>query len=749
MKIADFYKRNGCRLIEIPKGSKAPTHVKQWQKAERSFDEIESLVDGERFNKAGWILSADWVVIDIDTHDPEKNGWAALEKLERETGCGSLTEAAEAVVESPSGGCHLYFRKPSEAKVRKSLKEYPGLDFLTGPGMQVITAGSEHDSHAGKVYGIFDQHERADLPASVLAIIVQEARPQEARPVDRPAFVEPPEPRSGDEFNQSDAGLQMLISEMQHRGYTFTHKGDYWEWTRPGKTSGNHFSGHLGKRSREGNYQLYCFSTADPYFPPAESISIFHAFAMLCHGGNHTSAAAALHDRGMGSEQASLGVDLSYFLGQSRNIEAEDDDDDEEFCRAMVPADGLLREVFDAYWESSYRRCAVLGLVTSIGIVQTAIGRKVQSWTGLSPNDYHLVLAPTASGKEGPLTFASKLFSAAGNAQYLMPEKFQSGNGLLAALAAQPSAIWFADEFGKVLASILDAKGKNPQARAIADALLVLYGKSSSRFNGSAYAAGKSHEIEAPHLSIVGVATGHTVFSEISQDQVLDGMLGRIAFWRVRERPEKNRDIDPDISDTIAGKLARWLAWSPGLGNLADLSSASLKPSILRLEPTPEARQRWQGHEDAIDTKMESERAIRSALWGRVAARSMKLAMVHRMARIGEPAAINEFNFPELEIEDINWGIKLANWSANLASDLVRETVKDAIGDRVAGEVYGILKALGGSATMSQVSKKMRRTDVPQIRAAVTELEQIGKVTITQEPKQGRGRPAIRLDLVD
>jgi hypothetical protein len=127
----------------------------------------------------------------------------------------------------------------------------------------------------------------------------------------------------------------------------------------------------------------------------------------------------------------------------------------------------------------------------------------------------------------------------------------------------------------------------------------------------------------------------------------------------------------------------------------------------------------------------------------------MKLAMVHRMARIGEPAAINEFNFPELEIEDINWGIKLANWSANLASDLVRETVKDAIGDRVAGEVYGILKALGGSATMSQVSKKMRRTDVPQIRAAVAELEQIGKVTITQELKQGRGRPAIRLDLVD
>ena len=737
MIVHDFYRRNNCRLIEIPKGSKAPIHAKKWQELSRAAEEIEAAES--RFNKFGWILGRDHLVIDVDTHDADKNGWQSLEQLERDLGLESLEMAAGAVVHSPSGGGHLYFAKPAEIEIRKVIAKYPGLDFISGPGKQVIAAGSEHDSHPGKLYEIDDCEELTQVPAILLEFLQS---PNE------PRFLAIPiqEPRSGDEFNTSEAGLQTLISEMQARGYTFKHRGDYYEWTRPGKTSGNNFSGHLGKRSKEGNYQVYCFSTADPYFPPNQSISIFHAFAMLAHGGNHTAAAAALHDRGMGSSQAGLSVDLSFFLGRSR--EEIDEQDDEEFARAMIPADGLLRDIFDAYWESSYRRCSVLGLVTSIAIVQTAIGRKVQSWTGLAPNDYHLVLAPTASGKEGPLTFASKLFAAAGHPEYLMPEKFQSGNGLLAALAAQPAAVWFADEFGHVLQSILDKKGKNPQAKAIADAMLVLYGKSSSRFNGSAYASGKAHEIEAPHLSIVGVSTGHTVFNEISEDQVLDGMLGRIAFWRVYERPEKNRDINPDIRPDAAQRLSRWLAWTPQMGNLSGLNIPGTSPHPMRLEPTAEARQRWEGHEDAIDERMAKERAIRSSLWGRVAARAMKLATVHRMARAAEPATVNPFMPIKIEIDDINWGIKLANWSANLACGLIRESVQDRIGDRTLGAVAEILQKLGGSATMTELRQAIRKADGPQIRAAVAELVAMGRAVQTSEmTKSGRGRPIERVTL--
>lgn len=745
IKIAEFYRTNACRLVEIRSGAKGPI-LKGWQDSKKSADDVEPLLDGVRFNKFGWVLDPSHLVVDVDMHDDAKNGFQSLERLQADLGCGSLFEAADTIVETPGGGLHLYFCKPADIKVRKSLPDvYPGLDFLSA-GSQVICAGSLHDA-SERQYRFAEGCglTLASVPIALLdriqddrqaGLSAQNEQPKERRadPVRHQAD------RAGDEFNTSATGLRIVRDAMATRGYAIRDKGDFCEWDRPGKQSGNHCSGHLGKVSKAGNYQVYCFSTADSVFPPCESISIFHAFAMLCHGGNHTAAAADLHDCGFAVEDASE-VDLSFFLGTARSAE-EDDSDDEAFAAGMVPAGGILREIFDAYWQTSYRRCAVMGLATSIAVAQTIFGRKVQSWTGLATNDYHLILAPTTSGKEGPLTFVNKLLSASQANELVMPERIQSGNGLLAALKKSPCGIWMCDEFGFVLASILDKKNRDTNAKAIAQNLLSLYGKSSSRFSGSAYAAGVSHEIEAPHLSVVGVSTGHTVFREIGEDQVMDGMLGRIAFWRVNERPEKNRDINPEIPAGIAERVCRWVEWHPYRGNMA---GESFDP--LRLAVTDEAKDRWESHEDAIDARMNAERAVRSAMWGRVAARSMKLAVVHRMSRC-DPAEINQFSQPTIEIEDINWGIKIANWCANLASDLIRETVPDKIGNDVANAVLKVLTDLGGSATMTQISRRNKRSDAAQIRAAVAELEAAGFVTVTTKQDRKAGRPSVLVERI-
>ena len=51
----------------------------------------------------------------------------------------------------------------------------------------------------------------------------------------------------------------------------------------------------------------------------------------------------------------------------------------------------------------------------------------------------------------------------------------------------------------------------------------------------------------------------------------------------------------------------------------------------------------------------------------------MKLALTHRAAR----STAQEFydDLPEIELEDMDWGIKMANWSTRLAHDMVREEV--------------------------------------------------------------------------
>jgi hypothetical protein len=173
------------------------------------------------------------------------------------------------------------------------------------------------------------------------------------------------------------------------------------------------------------------------------------------------------------------------------------------------------------------------------------------------------------------------------------------------------------------------------------------------------------------------------------------------------------------------------------------MSGESFDP--LRLAVTDEAKDRWESHEDAIDARMNAERAVRSAMWGRVAARSMKLAVVHRMSRC-DPAEINQFSQPMIEIEDINWGIKIANWCANLASDLIRETVPDKIGNDVANAVLKVLTDLGGSATMTQISRRNKRSDAAQIRAAVAELEAAGFVTVTTKQDRKAGRPSVLVE---
>jgi hypothetical protein len=721
-----FYRHHNLRLHEIPKGVKCPV-VKDWPNTTKTADDVDPLLDGERNNKYGWILDETHVVIDIDVHAEKANGFNALEELEAELGF-TLESVCGAIVETPSGGRHYYFTKPASVKFGKVFKDrYPGIDFINGHGKQVIAANSFHDTCEGR-YAMRGSGELLPVPESLVAHL------QAQRPPERPAAPFVTAERSGDEFNQSTRGLALIAGELVARGYTLRDRGDYHEWDRPGKTTGSKCSGHLGKRSKSGNYQLVCFTLSDPVFPSGESMSIFHAYAMLCHGGDHTAAASALHDRGFAVQDQS-DVDLSFFLGASRG--PDDDTDDERFCLGMVPPSGLLRDLFNAYWDSAFMRCGVMGLSTAIAISQTVIGRKVASWTGLAPNDYHLVLAGTASGKEGPLTFASNLMHRADGGGLMLPEKIQSGNGMLSAMAKNPCGLWMRDEFGYVLASILDKKNRDANAKAIAETMLSLYGKSNSRFSGSAYAGGSKHEIERPHLTVFGVSTGHTVFKEICEDQVMDGMLGRFTFWRVHDQAEINWDCQP-IPDSVVDLVRRWIEWEPKLGTIAEAMGETY-----RIMPTEEAETRWKSHLLKIHERRGKEAAIRSGMWGRTAARSMKLSIVHRLSRM-DPSEFNQFNLPMIEIEDINWGIKLANWSANLGCDLVRETVPDTIGGKVAHDVITILTTAGKPVKLSFVSGKMKRTDASQIRAAITTLEDAGQITTRTE--KTTGRPVVWLE---
>lgn len=354
----------------------------------------------------------------------------------------------------------------------------------------------------------------------------------------------------------------------------------------------------------------------------------------------------------------------------------EEDDSDVDFCLAMVPETGLLRQVYDHYWDLSMRPSPIMGLAVAISVMEVLLGRKVATHTDLRSNDYNLIIAQTASGKEACKSAITKLFDAAGASDLLLPADVQSGNGLITAIKHQPCCIWIGDEFGKVLQGILDKKGSQ-HLKNIGKHLLSLYGESSGRFLGAAHAAGSKNDIDQPHLVVLGLTTGSTLFVDnIKEQHVSDGLMNRISIWPVQHRPKRKRNyVTPKINQELVSLVSKWFSyvpateWNPA-GNLAEFN-----PTAVQMGITPEAQQRWEDHSFAIDEKMETESSQRSAMWGRTAARSLMLAMVHRCARLSEPIQVQTAS---LETEDVNWGIKLSNWLSRIACDLVEQNMHDA-----------------------------------------------------------------------
>jgi len=391
----------------------------------------------------------------------------------------------------------------------------------------------------------------------------------------------------------------------------------------------------------------------------------------------------------------------------------EDEDNESDFCEAMIPQEGLIRAVYEYYREVAYMPSPIFGLATSLSLCQTIFGRRIATHTGLRTNDYHVVLATTGSGKEACETTVTRILEAADPAlKTMMPADVQSGNGLINALCVHPLRIWVCDEFGKILQSVLDKKG-NQHLKNIGTHLLKLYGKSGGRYTGAAHSDKIRNAIVQPHLSVLGLATQGTVFASISADQLVDGLLGRIAFWPVMDRPEANEDLmDSDPSEHLTNWVKSWLEFQPG-GNLA-----SEYPQPVKLAISGEAKDRWNSHAREIRRRMDSESEVRAAVWARVAARSLKLALTHCAAQLGEAEHIAKV---KLEVADINWGVKLSNWLARIACGIVCQTMPD-LGLSKAKEA--LLRALAESDQVSsrQILRANRTLTQGDVAAAAESL---------------------------
>ena len=338
-------------------------------------------------------------------------------------------------------------------------------------------------------------------------------------------------------------------------------------------------------------------------------------------------------------------------------------------------------------------------------------------------------MAPTGAGKEACETTIIGLFEAAGY-DLTHPPDVQSGNGFLSMVAEKPCGIWVCDEFGKMLESLLE-KRANPHLRQIGTHLLKIYGKSGSVYGGAAHAAGAKHRITQPHLCLLGLTTPK-VFSTITADQVDDGLFGRLAFFVCQDRPKMQISIPEDPPDYLVGQVKKWIEWVPrSAGNLANDPA----PQVLAMDAT--SFDRWTEHSERIRDKMDSEGEMRAGVWCRTAARTMKLALTHRAARMRDDPGTIDWQFIRIEQEDIEWAILMSNFLTRTSCNLLLDDVVD---EQQSHAQRKILAALGSleEITHRKLCRRHEKITSAQFSAAAIALQVAGVIDIeTAIPSRG------------
>ena len=410
----------------------------------------------------------------------------------------------------------------------------------------------------------------------------------------------------------------------------------------------------------------------------------------------------------------------------------EDELTKDDYCTQMVPASGLLRDVYEFYRSNAIKFSPVFGLAGSVAFLEAITGQRVESPTGLRTNDYNLILAPTGSGKEAFQSCIATLLEAAGCPSLLVPEAVQSGNGLLNWMATNGNSFWVSDEFGKYLAAVLDKRG-NKHLQDVGSLLLSLYGKSAGIYTGAAHSSGAKNILVNPSLTVLASSTASTIFEVVDESCLHDGLLGRIAFWTLEDRPKRQRMRKTDPNAGLVQQVRQWVEWRPlGPGNIPD----NLPPAPKTLDWGFGAEDRWVVHAEEIDAKHEGESEAKAAIWARVAARSLKLAMVSRCSRIDQDPGSADWGRVQIELHDIDWGIQLSNWLARAACEAIQKRGVDKQVQRA----VALLQSALAKCEKVKVRDIVRRSNLT--KGDVAEAAKMLGLTHKRESPETGGPPA-------
>lgn len=393
--------------------------------------------------------------------------------------------------------------------------------------------------------------------------------------------------------------------------------------------------------------------------------------------------------------------------------------------------DGIVGDTIRWITDTAIKPQPELAMLNVLAALGAVFGRRYATPINTRTNLYTIGLAGTGSGKDHSRKQVKELLNRAGLANCVGGDRIKSGAGILTSLVKQPSQVMHLDEFGLVLQNLGNNKASSHLTEA-AKHILELYSTSGSSYNigQGANVDADASVIHAPNLCLFGTSTVEDYAAALTERSITSGQLNRFIIIRVKtDIPQRRFDVlHQDIPQNI---LDAWTRFRPTLEaggqKLPETSVTRPTPIIVNWDEVKSRIYMMQNYED--EKMREGQRA--SPLWNRYAENAIKIAMILAIAR--DPAR------PRMVPIDIEVGEAITRQSIEFSVKFSSEYIAESEHQRDCQSVYRAIQQEGGTCSMTEIARRVRKLDAKKRASALISLQDQGMIVVTTgEGDQGR-----------
>lgn len=413
--------------------------------------------------------------------------------------------------------------------------------------------------------------------------------------------------------------------------------------------------------------------------------------------------------------------------GTGEVIEAPDPDVC-ELPKLLANPPGLIGELADWICDTARRPQRSLAIGAAFTILGTLVGRQIAGPTGSGTHLYVVGLAPTGAGKDHAMQQILTAMSGVGASHFIGPGQFISMPAVINFLVRSPLSVCAMDEFGSFMKRIGSRKASSFEG-AISGIMRTAWGSSFKPMPTPEWAGKASEVIMAPAMSIYGVSTAEEFYGALEGGDTSNGVLNRLLVVETRKRPKdrsprlSSHELTPRLENSLKGVLNRG-----GPMVFGQLQIHDRAPPVHRVPWGPGAESAFTDLVEDVHRLCDGD-PMAQAFFARVAETAVRLATI---LAVGLDAAN-----PVVTLDTFAWARDFALWCARSLQRGGMEHIADSENQSTANAVRRAIREAGGRMKhrdlLRRLNHRVKNRDLHEVIKALAEAEHVGVEKVVPE----------------